>query len=435
MNNVIWLKDIGKSDVLIVGGKGAQLGEMKKAGFSVPEGFVVTTAVYKEISGKLQIPIHDILSTLNVENSVELEEASNNIQNLIISADLPGIVQKEIIDCGRKLGFLVAVRSSATAEDQKEASFAGQMDTFLNVNEESLIDSVKNCFASLFAARAIYYRAQRQVDHMKVHMAVVIQKMVDSKKAGVAFSVNPVSNSEKEIVIEAASGFGEAVVSGQTTPDNYLVDKNTQKIKEIHIRGNSSVLNEEEIQEISSTVKKIEEYCKFPQDVEWAIGMGNGLYILQARPITTLKIKKKPVWKKIISREYGVQYTELSIKCLSHSNKHIVPASFYEQVYIPENGNEACYIDEGKWNNFVSALKRKYFENPDNYEEFEKMFMKTGQEYMEMAKTMASKILKDKNSQELKEMYLEYLKKNNAYGYFIWMQFIIKFLLPFWDKN
>lgn len=417
------LKDIGKDDVSIAGGKGAQLGELIKAGFPVPEGFIITTNIYKDIIQKSQKHIQDILSNLNIENTKGLEEGSDKIQSLILSTDLPSDVKRDIIETYDKLG-LVAVRSSATAEDQKNASFAGQMTTFLNVTKNNLIESVKKCIASLFAARAICYREQKKIDHMKVSMAVIVQKMIDSKKSGVAFSVNPV-NDKKEIVIEAALGLGEAVVGGQITPDNYLVDKETYKVKENRIINDTSVLDDSEIAQLAATVKKIEEYYKYPQDIEWAIDYKNKLYILQARPITTLQVKMKPVWKKIVAREYGVQYTEISLKCVSPLNKHIVPATFYGQVYIPEDGNEACYADESEWNNFVVALKERYVENPNNYEEFENLFMRTGQDYVSTAEKIAENNLREKSNEELKEMYLDYSKKNLTYGPFIWMQFII----------
>jgi len=130
-------------------------------------------------------------------------------------------------------------------------------------------------------------------------------------------------------------------------------------------------------------------------------------------------------WKKILAREYGVQYTELSLKCLTPINKDIVPAPFYEQIYVPEDGNEVCYIDEAKWIEFASALKEKYLENPDNYEEFERLFMQTGNDYMATAEKIANSNLKSKTNSELKAMYLDYLNKNIKYGPFIWMQFII----------
>lgn len=424
MEKIIWLENISKDAVDLVGSKGAQLGELKKTGLQIPDGFVITTDVYKDIIKKSQLSkeLEDVLSKLNVENTKELEQASNKIQSFITSMELPTDVEKSIIESYKKLGGLVAVRSSATAEDLKEASFAGQLSTFLNISEGRLIESVKKCIASLFTARAIYYRHQKNIDHMKSSIAVLVQKMIKSKKAGVAFSINPVTNKE-EIVIEAVSGLGEAVVGGQTIPDNYIVVKETNKIKESRISKDLPVLNDVELSQLSEIIKKIEEHYNFPQDIEWTID--DKIYILQARPITTLQVRKKPDWTKILAREYGVQYTELSLRCLSPENKSIVPAPFYEQIYIPEDGNEACYMDKNKWNEFVTSLKKKYLENLENYEEFEKMFMETGNDYMKTAEQIAKSNLKGKNNKELKEVYLNYQSKNLRYGPFIWMQFII----------
>lgn len=425
MSSIIWLEKVGKNDVAVAGGKGAQLGELKRSGFNVPDGFVITTRVYQEFERKLKEAIKSVLSGLDIENSKSLEDASTRIQKLILSAALPKDIEKEIITAYRKLGRLVAVRSSATAEDQKESSFAGQMATFLNVTEGELLESVKKCFASMFTARAIYYMEQRKIDYRHVSMAVIVQNMVGSEKAGVAFSINPLNNNEREIVIEAAAGLGENVVSGKVTPDNYVVDKETCNVKKHTIGNNYGVLNDSEVSKVASTVKKIEEHYKLPQDVEWAIDESGALYVLQARPVTTLKTGKKPVWKKILSREYGVQYTELSIKCLSPLNRQIVPATFYEQAYVPENRNETCYIDETKWNEFVAALKKKYVEHAENYKGFERSFMRAGSEYMETSKAISEIDLKKSDNGKLKRSYGDYLKKNLVYGPYIWMQFIM----------
>ncbi len=425
MDSIIWLEDIGKKDAAIAGGKGAKLGELLKAGFPVPEGFVVASSVYKAIvNGYLDEKIKESLSSLDVENTKELEETSNKIQSLIISAKLPDGAEADILESYRKLGGTVSVRSSATVEDAKGASFAGQLSTFLNVKEGRLIDSVKKCMASLYTARAIYYRHSRHLGHENVSVAVVVQKMVNSIKSGVAFSINPVTNNSGQIVIEAASGLGESLVSGKTTPDNFVIEKATGKIKKSRTKK-TPVLNSAEISQLVEMVKKIENHFDFPQDIEWAIDSKNSLYILQSRPVTTLQAKKKPAWKKILSREYAVQYTELSLKCLSPMNADIVPSSFYEQVYVPENANEACYMDEGRWNEFVSALKEKYLHKPENYGEFEKLFMAAGNDYMKTAENISGTDLKSKSNGELKELYIEYLKKNLRYGPFIWMQFII----------
>jgi len=424
MKIVLRLEEIDKNDISVAGGKGAQLGELKKAGFNVPEGFVVSVDVYKTLVKKIRKGIKGILTNLDVENTEALEKASRKVQSLITSLKLSQEVGIEVLEAYRSLGGPVAVRSSATSEDLKEASFAGQMTTFLNVTEDKIIESVKRCMASLFTARAIYYRTQHRIAHEKVSIAAVVQNMVGAKKAGVAFSVNPVTNNTTEIVVEAVAGLGESLVSGKTTPDNYVIEKNTNRIKEQR-SGKEPILNDSEISELASIAKKIEGHYKFPQDIEWAIDNKGKMYILQSRPVTTLRIHNMPVWKKILAREYGVQYTELSLKCLSPINKVIVPTSFYEQIYVPEDGNEVCYINETKWNEFVFSLKSKYLDTPKNYARFEKLFMQAGNNYMKTAEKIAESDIQKASNEELKRLYLDYLNKNIKYGPFIWMQFII----------
>ncbi len=376
--NVIWLKDLGKKDVQIAGGKGAQLGELKKAGFNVPNGFVVTVEGCKEL----------------------LKESKT--------------VEREIIDAVKKLEIKLAVRSSATMEDQKDASFAGQMETYLEVEQEKIIETAKKCIRSL--SKASSYSARKNIK--KQSMAVVIQNMVDADKAGVVFSINPV-NGNDEIVIEAGKGIGKKIVGGETIPDRYYIEKENLTIKKKETGPEPAVTDEEAIK-IAAYARKIEKYYSSPQDIEWAY-KGKGLAIIQARPITAIQKK----WKKIISREYAVQYTELSLKCLSPLNKDLVPYAFYEQVYIPEDGNESCYVDEGKWKHFVAGLKEIYVDNPDNYEKFENDFIKAGTEYMATAKKISEMELSKKSTKELLKIYDEYLKKNLNYGPFIWMQFLI----------
>lgn len=427
MNPVILLKGVDKNCTPLVGGKGAQLGELEKTGFNVPEGFVISTELYKDImkTPGLSKNIQKILTSLDVENTEDLEKASTKIQSFITAVKLPAGVEEEILNAYRKIGGLVAVRSSATAEDLKDASFAGQLSTFLNVKEDELIKSVKKCLASLFTARAIYYRTQKKFSLTKISVAVVVQAMIGSKKAGVAFSVNPATNNSQEILIEAAQGLGEAVVSGRGTPDSYLVAKDNNQVKEMRTAGKHRILSDGEISRLSETIRKIENHYGYPQDVEWAIDENGILYVLQARPVTTFQVHKKPVWKKILSREYGVQYTELSLRCLTEENSFIVPTPFYEQIYVPEDGNEVCYIEESKWNGFVSALKDKYLGNPLNYGEFKRLFMETGEAYMKIAETISNSDLESRSDKELKDLYKQYLSKNIRYGSFIWIQFLI----------
>ena len=308
--NIIWFKELKIKDIPIAGGKGASLGEMSSF-MPVPDGFIVTAQAYGEFVKNVQDEIFTLLKKLNVEDSLKLEEASQNIQEIILKTDIPADIVEDIKKNYEKLKGFVAVRSSATAEDLPNASFAGQQATFLNVNgTDKVIKAVKECWASLFTARAIYYRETNKFKHEDVLIAVVVQKMVNSQKAGVLFTVNPVNNNHDEIIIEGAFGLGEMVVSGQLTPDMYLVNKKDLTIKEKNIneqefglfrdkKGNNvklknknpadSVLKDKEVIELAKLAIKIENHYKKPQDIEWAVGDDNKIYILQSRPITTLK--------------------------------------------------------------------------------------------------------------------------------------------------
>ncbi|MDP7195737.1 MAG: PEP/pyruvate-binding domain-containing protein, partial [SAR202 cluster bacterium] len=203
----------------------------------------------------------------------------------------------------------VAIRSSATAEDSKSAAWAGQLDTFLNTTEDDLLEKVKRCWASLFTPRAIFYRFEQGLRDSHVSVAVVIQKMIDSEKSGIAFSVHPVTEDPNQLIIEAGFGLGEAVVSGQITPDAYTVSKKDNHIIDININeqakalyrnknggntwqelkeeGKEQVLTEKHIIELSNLIKQIENHYSSPQDIEWAFE-NNKFYITQSRPITTL---------------------------------------------------------------------------------------------------------------------------------------------------
>ncbi len=254
---------------------------------------------------------------MNADDSKQLIKAATKIKDLITNAEMPQQIADEIRDAYSSLEGLVAVRSSATAEDLPEASFAGQQRTFLNIKgEEEVIDAVQGCWASLFEPRAIFYREQLELDHLKVGIAVVVQRMVQSEESGVMFTREPVSNEEK-ITIEAVYGLGEAVVSGGVTPDLYLVDKKdlsiihkmiarqewqlvknpnrTADIEETNFKlpvpealQGKQKLSDREILTLAKLGAKIEKLYKFPQDIEWAKGDGK-LYIVQTRPITTLK--------------------------------------------------------------------------------------------------------------------------------------------------
>ncbi|XRO75354.1 phosphoenolpyruvate synthase [Methanocaldococcus sp. 28A] len=333
MKLIAWLDELSNKDVNIAGGKGASLGEMWNAGLPVPPAFVVTADAYRYFikDTGLMDKIKEILSGLDINDTDALIEASKKIRKLIEEAEMPEDLRLAIIEAYNKLSEMcneeevtVAVRSSATAEDLPEASFAGQQDTYLNVKgAENVVKYVQKCFSSLFTPRAIFYREEKGFDHFKVALAAVVQKLVNAEKAGVMFTVNPITENYDELVIEAAWGLGEGVVSGSVSPDTYIVNKKTLEIVDKHIarketmfvkdeRGETKVvevpddmkekqvLTDDEIKELAKVGINIEKHYGKPMDVEWAYEKGK-FYMLQARPITTLKKGKKE--KKVKEEE------------------------------------------------------------------------------------------------------------------------------------
>ena len=316
---IVWFNEVTKKDVATVGGKGANLGEMTNAHLPVPPGFIVTANAYYDFLQKAKITdkIRNLLQPLDPNNSKQLQQIAEEIKQVILNAQMPPELAKEIKEAYIKMGGgLVAVRSSATAEDLPEASFAGQQRTFLNVQGEAdVVAAVQGCWASLFEARAIFYRQQHGFDHFKVGIAVPVQKMVESEASGVMFTIEPVTSDTSKIVIEAVFGLGEAIVGGEVTPDLYVVDKDgltigTKKIAEQErqlIRNpvtddeeaniwmpvspaeqSQQKVTDEEIIQLAKLGKQIEDHYQFPQDIEWAKEDGN-LFIVQSRPVTTIK--------------------------------------------------------------------------------------------------------------------------------------------------
>lgn len=316
MPDILWLEEIRKEDIAAVGGKGASLGEMSAIGLPVPRAFVVTSHAFRQflIETGLEKTLFSGLDSLNVEDSAELEKAANAAKDAVLKAKIPARIKQEIRDAYQRMdpkGLVVAVRSSATAEDLPDASFAGQQETYLNIKgEKRLIEAVQKCWASLYGGRAIYYRSRQGFDHRSVNIAVVVQELVNSEKAGVMFTSHPVTGEEMTI-IEGSWGLGEAVVSGSVSPDNYVFDQRTEKVtdrliadKKIQIvsvgdhgtktvdvpadRRNAIVLSDDEVRRLATYGTIAETHYGIPQDVEWAI-VGETFYILQSRPITTIK--------------------------------------------------------------------------------------------------------------------------------------------------
>ena len=318
--NILWLEEIRKEDIVSVGGKGASLGEMASLGLPVPRAFVVTAQAFRRflVETGLEEKIFKSYDKLDVENNEALEKAADTAKTMVLKAKMPAIIKDEIRKSYKKMqkpDTIVAVRSSATAEDLPDASFAGQQETYLNIKgEAALLVAVQKCWASLYGARAIYYRAKQGFDDHTVNIAVVVQELVHSEKAGVMFTSHPITG-EPLTIIEGSWGLGEAVVSGSVSPDKYVFDQQKEKVvdrlisnKKVAIiadgehgtklvdvdsaRQDAQVLTDDEVAKLAMYGKITENHYGIPQDVEWGIVAGT-IYILQSRPITTIGNKKE----------------------------------------------------------------------------------------------------------------------------------------------
>src|SRR5512137_200333 len=318
--NILWLEEVRKEDIISVGGKGASLGEMASIGLPVPKAFMVTAQAFRRflIETGLEKKIFASYERLDVENNEALEKAANGAKAMVLKAKIPSALKNDIRKAYKKMDtedLIVAVRSSATAEDLPDASFAGQQETYLNIKgEAALLEAVQKCWASLYGARAIYYRARQGFDDHTVNISVVVQQLVHSEKAGVMFTSHPITG-EPLTIIEGSWGLGEAVVSGSVSPDKYIFDQRSEKVVDVLVsnklveiiadgvngtklvdvvgaRQNAQVLSEEEISKLATYGKIAENHYGIPQDVEWGI-MDGTIYILQSRPITTIGNKKE----------------------------------------------------------------------------------------------------------------------------------------------
>ena len=325
---ILDFNEIKKEDILIVGGKGANLGEMTSAKINVPSGFVITADAYRDF---LKVNDIDSLIENGIKKSADDEKTllneAEHFRGKIKSGKFPEQLENAIREKYFNLGnnTRVAVRSSATAEDLPDASFAGQQETYLNVQGiESVLNGVRNCYASLWGNRAVSYRFHQGYDQTSVSIAVVIQEMIESEKSGVLFTVNPVNKKENEMQINASFGLGESVVSGRVTADSYIIDKSgniievnigskeTQIIygdkETVEVSVNSDkrktrALNDREILELMKCGLEIEKHYGMPMDIEWAI-KNDIVYILQARAITTLKNSENDITGNDLIEKY-----------------------------------------------------------------------------------------------------------------------------------
>ncbi len=328
---VVSLSDIDRDDSRYVGGKAANLGEMIGAKFPVPPGFAVTTAAYNDFlkENGFDKKIERLITTINFESDDSLNQVSRELKKIIQTGEISEKLANEIFMHYEKLGknILVAIRSSAVGEDSKEASYAGQNETFLDIRGEAVLaDKIREAWASLFSPRSIFYRHERRHSNTKTGIALVVQKMVEADASGVIFTVDPVTEDKSKITLEAIFGLGEYIVQGKVTPDHYEVDKkNLQIIKKVKnpqmvmlkkvevgdrevkvplMKRNSQKITDHEIIALTKLAVAIEKHYYFPQDIEWAKEKDK-IYIVQTRPITTLSVGKNSKQEAKSHNTYG----------------------------------------------------------------------------------------------------------------------------------
>ncbi|MFT7616009.1 MAG: phosphohistidine swiveling domain-containing protein, partial [Candidatus Woesearchaeota archaeon] len=375
--NIVSFPHLNKFDVAKAGGKGASLGEMTQAGIAVPPGFVVITDAFEQF-----LDTHTIRKTVSdtLHSDKSALEKFELISKTIIAEAMPEKLTNHILTEFDSLHCEhVAVRSSATSEDSADAAWAGQLDSYLNVTRDNVVDSVKHCWASLFTERAIVYRTEKGLLNKDVSVAVVIQQMVNSETSGIAFSVHPVTENRDHIIIEAGFGLGEAIVSGQVTPDNYIISKSSKSIVETNVNeqtrglfrakpsgnewrelsnGDTQVLTNEQISELSKMIQRVEDHYGFPVDVEWAFA-DNEFYIVQSRPITTLS--KKEIMHKRFSREHTI-FTFLTSWGIGSNNLADIAwsgMSISNLVGVNEGGKTTLWYFDEEYNGLFSCAIKK----------------------------------------------------------------------------
>ena len=417
-------KNISKGDVSLAGGKGASLGEMTQVGISVPNGFVILSNAFEKFleATDLNVEIDAILASVNHKEMHTVENASEKIQSLILQAEMPQDIKKEVQQFFKNLNSkYVAVRSSATAEDSASAAWAGQLESYLNTTEETLLENVKKCWASLFTPRAIFYRFEKDLHKHKISVAVVVQKMVDSEKSGIAFSVHPVTQDRNQLIIEAGFGLGEAIVSGQITPDSYVVEKQPRRIIDRNIQtqvkglyrvesggnewrdipkelGEKEVLSDKEILELSEIILKIENHYGFPCDIEWATEKGK-FYIVQSRPITTLTDKIESI-KDFRKEDYILSFwvqgvsifvTDIHLDVYSHLGiLFIIDNGMFKQYFL-KTAYEQALEDGLKFYSDKHAVKEYQKDLQSHCNELDKFFNTEIKEHSNLPKETLQK--------------------------------------------
>lgn len=367
MPYTVLFSQLSKSDIPTAGGKGANLGEMTKAGFPVPPGFVISTAAYDAFvqANGLQESIVELAHAVSADDPGSAQTASAQIHTLFQQGTIGEELAGEIVHAYRQLndssGEAVAVRSSATAEDLPDASFAGQQETFLNIRgDAALLDAVKNCWASLWTARAIAYRRRQGIDPATVSLAVVVQALIPAEAAGILFTANPVTGRRDEMTINATWGLGEAIVGGLVTPDTVLVNsvnwqivsretatKSTMTVRTESgtaeqpvpdARQNQPVLDDDTSLRLARLGAAIEAHYGIPMDIEWAIA-GGEISILQARPITSLPDPKPAPLRDVVWEPVVPKTVWMRRQIVEHMPEPLSP--LFEELYLKQGMKQA----------------------------------------------------------------------------------------------
>lgn len=433
--------ELDKTKADIAGGKGASLGEMLNAGIPVPDGFVVLSTTFENFLHKADLiqEIDAILESVDHKAVHSIDGASEKIQELIKHAEMPSDIASEIENEFTQLGSeFVAVRSSATAEDGADHAWAGQLDSYLNTTKDTLLEKVQHCWASLFTPRAIFYRFEKGLNTTKISVAVVVQKMVNSEKSGIAFSVHPVTEDRNQIIIEAGFGLGEAIVSGSVTPDSYVVEKEPRKIIDINIsnqtramyrktgggnewqelgdKGGTQVFSEPEILDLANIIMTIENHYGFPCDIEWAFENGK-FYITQSRPITTLSKETFEKEEKLLAQKFIDDLSgEKSIPPLNNYSLFIFgsgynTAKYFKNVFKKEvdytllnvryDGNTQTFLSEYAWKQYASEVFQNYLQNTDYIKGIEENFYKNFPVIDELYKKYTYKFIENQNEENI----------------------------------
>ncbi|PIV00524.1 phosphoenolpyruvate synthase [Candidatus Shapirobacteria bacterium CG03_land_8_20_14_0_80_39_12] len=392
---IYWFSEVGKEDVPLVGGKGANLGEMYNLGIPVPPGFIVSSSAYFHFIevNNLRKQIEEFLKITDKNRPESYTAASEKIIKLLSSSPIPKEISQPAMLAYLKLGgifknTLVAVRSSATAEDLPEASFAGQQRTFLNVKgEANVVKAIRECWASLFEPRAIFYREEKGFDHFKVGLAIPVQKMIQSAVSGVMFTCDPVTGEKNRIVVDAVYGLGDYIVQGTVTPDHFVVDKNdfkilqkfisTQKIQLIKKDGvtrkylvpksrqNKQKMTDDEVIRVAKIGDRLHKHYFFPQDAEFAIDKKRKIFLVQTRPVTTLKEMAKFSESSPEAKEEKSAKKEIGEKKIILTGSAASPGLGWGKVVIVNSKKEIGKVKQGDilvtsmtTPDFVPAMKK-----------------------------------------------------------------------------